>query len=136
MRGWLTDTGPFVAILDRDDPNHARCTDALQRARSPLVTTWPVITEASYLLAFSRQAQDGLLDMIQRGVVFMALITDQDVPRVRVLMEKYKDVPMDFADATLVRIAERESILDMFTLDRDFTIYRACRGRRFSILPS
>ena len=73
--------------------------------------------------------------MIQRGVVFIAPITDQDVPRVRVLMEKYKDVPMDFADATLVRIAEREAILDMFTLDRDFTIYRASRGRHFSILP-
>ena len=135
MRGWLTDTGPFVAIFDRDDPNHARCSDVLRRARSPLVTTWPVITEASYLLAFSRQAQDGLLDMIQRGVVFIAPLTDQDVPRVRVLMEKYKDVPMDFADAALVRIAEREAILDMFTLDRDFTIYRASRGRHFSILP-
>src|SRR2546426_11006392 len=64
--------------------------------RSPLVTTWPVFTEASYLLAFSRQAQDGLLDMIQRGVVFIAPITDQDVPRVRVLMEKVQGCPHGF----------------------------------------
>lgn len=88
-----------------------------------------------YLLAFSRPAQDGLLEMIQRGVVLIAPLTDQDVPRVRALMEKYKDVPMDFADAALVRIAEREGALDVFTLDRDFVVYRAARGRHFTLIP-
>lgn len=131
----MADTGPFVAVLDRDDPDHTRCSDALQRVRSPLITTWPVITESMYLLAFSRQAQDGMLEMVQRGVVFAAQLDDQDMPRVRALMEKYKDVPMDFADATLVRIAEREGILDVFTLDKDFTVYRAARGRHFTIIP-
>lgn len=131
----MTDTGPLVAILDRDDPDHERCTAALQRVRSPLITTWSIITEAMYLLAFSRQAQDGLLEMVQRGVTFVAPLTNQDMPRVRALVEKYKDVPMDFADATLVRIAEREGSLDVFTLDRDFTIYRAARGRHFTVIP-
>jgi len=131
----LTDTGPLVAILDRDDPDHERCTTALQQVRSPLITTWSIVTEAMYLLTFSRQAQDGLLEMVQRGVMFVAPLTDQDMPRVRALMEKYRDVPMDFADATLVRIAEREGALDVFTLDKDFAIYRAARGRHFAIIP-
>ncbi len=50
-------------------------------------------------------------------------------------MEKYKDVPMDLGDAALVRIAEREGALDVFTLDRDFVIYRAARGRHFTLIP-
>jgi hypothetical protein len=58
--GWLVDTGPLVAVLDRDDPDHPRCIEAFRQARPPLVTTWPVLTEAAYLLAFSRRAQDGL----------------------------------------------------------------------------
>lgn len=131
----MTDTGPLVAILDRDDPHHERCAIALQQVRSPLITVWSVITEAMYLLAFSRPAQDSLLEMIQRGVVLVVPLSDQDVPRIRALMEKYKDVPMDFADAALVRIAEREGALDVFTLDKDFVVYRAARGRHFTLIP-
>ena len=131
----MTDTGPLVAILDRDDPHHERCATALQQVRSPLITVWPVITEAMYLLAFSRPAQDSLLEMIQRGVVLVVPLSDQDVPRIRALMEKYKDVPMDFADAALVRIAEQKGALDVFTLDKDFVVYRAARGRHFTLIP-
>jgi predicted nucleic acid-binding protein len=133
MRGWLVDTGPLVAILDRDDPDHSRCARAFRQVRPPLLTTWPVITESLYLVAFSRRAQDGLLEMIQRGAVAIAPLTGQDVPRLRALMEKYRDTPMDFADATLVRVAERDGIENIFTLDRDFVVYRAGRGRTFSV---
>lgn len=135
MRGWLVDTGPLVAILDRDDPDHGRCERALRQVRPPLLTTWPIVTEAMYLVAFSRRAQDGLLDMIQRGAVAVVALTAQDVPRLRALMEKYRDTPMDFADATLVRVAERDGISDVFTLDKDFAVYRAGRSRTFSIKP-
>lgn len=135
MRGWLVDTGPLVAILDRDDPDHGRCVRAFRQVRPPLLTTWPVITESLYLVEFSRRAQDGLLEMIQRGAVAIAELTGQDVPRLRALLEKYRDTPMDFADATLVRVAERNGIANVFTLDRDFVVYRADRGRAFSIRP-
>ncbi len=131
----MVDTGPLVAIFDRDDPDHARCAQAFKQVRPILVTTWPVITEAMYLLAFSRRAQDGVLEMIQRGTVTVAPLAGQDVPRVRALMEKYEDIPMDFVDATLVRVAERDEIVTIFTLDTDFTIYRAGRGRMFTISP-
>lgn len=135
MRGWLVDTGPLVAILDRDDPDHGRCSQAFRQIRPPLLTTWSVMTEAMYLVAFSRRAQDGLLEMIQRGAVAIVLLTAQDVPRLRVLMEKYRDTPMDFADATLVRVAERDGIANVLTLDKDFAVYRMGRGRTFSTKP-
>ncbi len=135
MRGWLVDTGPLVAVLDRDDPDHVRCAQAFRQARPPLATTWPVITEAMQLLAFSRRAQDGLLETIQRGAIMIAPLGGQDVPRARTLMEKYRDVPMDFADATLIRVAERDGMTDIFTLDKDFTIYRVGRSRTLLIRP-
>jgi predicted nucleic acid-binding protein len=135
MRGWLIDTGPLVAVLDRDDPDHIRCAQAFRQVRPPLVTTWPVITEATYLLAFSRRAQDGLWEIIQRGTMAIAPLATEDVPRIRTLMEKYRDVPMDLADASIVRVAERDGIMDVFTLDRDFIIYRLGRGRTMSIRP-
>lgn len=135
MRGWLVDTGPLVAILDRDDPDHVRCAQAFRQIRPPLLTTWPVMTEAMYLVAFSRRAQDGLLEMIQRGAVAIVPLTGQDVPRFRVLMDKYRDTPMDFADATLVRVAERDGIANVLTLDKDFGVYRVGRGRTFSTKP-
>jgi len=93
------------------------------------------MTEAMYLMAFSRRAQDGLLEMIQRGAVAIAPLTGQDVPRLRGLMEKYRDTPMDFADATLVRVAERDGMANVLTLDKDFVVYRVGRGRTFSIKP-
>jgi hypothetical protein len=61
-----------------------------RQVRPPLLTAWPVITESMYLVAFSRRAQDGLLEMIQRGAVAIAPLTGQDVPRLRALMEEYR----------------------------------------------
>lgn len=132
----LTDTGPLVAILDRDDAAHRRCVAVLKQIPPPLVTTWPVVTEAMYLLAFSSKAQDALLAMVERGSLQVAVIGAEDVPRIRVLVRTYRDLPMDLADATMVRVAEREGIREVFTLDRrDFSVYRAGRGRSFSIIP-
>ena len=65
----------------------------------------------------------------------IAPLATEDVPRIRTLMEKYRDVPMDLADASIVRVAERDGIMDVFTLDRDFMIYRVGRGRTISIRP-
>jgi len=135
MRGWLVDTGPLVALLDHDDPDHIRCAQAFRQVRPPLMTTWPVITEATYLLAFSRRAQGGLLEIIQRRTMAIAPLATEDVQRIRTLMEKYREVPMDLADASIVRVAERDGIMDVFTLDRDFMIYRVGRGRAMSIRP-
>lgn len=136
MAAILLDAGPLIALIDRSDSNHARCRDALASITDPLVSTWPVVTEAMYLLGFSWKAQDGLWDLLATRAIELAPIDHIDAPRMRELMFKYRDLPMDLADATLVRVAERERLKRVFTLDRrHFTLYRPARLGRFLILP-
>jgi predicted nucleic acid-binding protein len=125
-----------VALIHADDRHHASCRDALERIREPLVTVWPVITEAMYLLDFSAEAQDALWRLLERDAVKILSLDAGDVPRMRELMRKYCDLPMDLADAALVRAAERERISRVFTIGRrDFEVYRPRGIRRFTILP-
>jgi predicted nucleic acid-binding protein len=132
----LIDAGPLVALLDASDQHHQGCVSALREIREPLATVWPAVTEALYLLLESHEGQDGLLEMLERGAVRLLPLTRDDVPRVRELMAKYRDQPMDLADAALVRVAEREGLDQVFTVDRsDFEVYRIGRRKAFRILP-
>ena len=131
MSNLVVDAGPLVALLHKDDQDHALCVDLLKRLREPLLTTWMPVTEAMYLLGFSVEAQCALLKMIQ----VLSLDID-DLPSIRKLMRQYADLPMDFADATLVQVAKRQDIDQVFTLDRrDFAVYRLGRGKAFTIIP-
>ena len=121
----LVDAGPLVALIDADDQHHAKCVAALQTIREPLATVWPAVTEAMYLLSDVSAAQDILWEMIERGPLQLLPLYASDVPRMRELMRKYADRPMDMADAALMRAAEREGIRKIFTIDRqDFSVYR------------
>jgi len=132
----LVDAGPLIALLDRSDPHHDVCREALLSIRDPLVTIWPVFTEAMYLLRFSWDAQEALWEMVETEALRLLPLDERDVPRIRELMKKYRDHPMDLADASLVRVAEREKLRRIFTLDRrDFEVYRPSRVGRFSLLP-
>jgi predicted nucleic acid-binding protein len=132
----LIDAGPLVALLHADDRNHARCVDTLRTLAEPLATVWPALTEAMYLLSFSWVAQEALWEMLETEVFTIFPLDQQDMARMRALMKKYRDFPMDLADAALVRVAEREKIQRIFTLDRrDFSVYRPGRTGRFSIIP-
>jgi len=132
----LVDAGPLVALLHRDDKNHDLCMRTLRSLREPLGTAWPAVTEAMYLLGFSWQAQDALWEMIDSGALTLFSLDSGDVPRMRELMRKYRDLPMDAAHAALVRIGEREGIRWIFTIDRrDFLVYRPARLGRFSVVP-
>ena len=86
MNAVLVDAGPLVAVLHRDDQDHARCIDALKKVRAPLVTTWPPLTEAMSLLSFSERAQDALLQMVERGALQLLEVGAEDVPQIRALM--------------------------------------------------
>jgi uncharacterized protein len=102
-----------------------------------MVTTWPVFTEAMYLLADAGgwPAQRALWGMIEREALVLAELQPPDIARTRALMEKYRDAPMDIADATLVVIAEARGLKRVFTLDSDFGVYRL-RGREaFELIP-
>lgn len=126
-----------MALLDRADPAHESCVAALRTLRDPLVTVWPAFTEAMCLLRGSWQAQKALWSRLETGALTLAMLDESDAPRLRELMEKYRDLPMDLADAALVRIAEREGEVRVFTLDRrHFSVYRSGRRRRFSIIPA
>jgi uncharacterized protein len=133
----LVDTGPLVALIHEDDNEHRACKDAFASFNEPLGTVWPVLTEAIYLLSFSWEAQTALMEMIETGAVEILPLGVADIPRIRELMRKYRDLPMDLADAALVRVAERERLRRVFTIDRrDFQIYRPSRIGRFVVLPS
>ena len=132
----LVDAGPLIALIHKDDRHHQRCVDVLRSLSEPLASVWPVITEAMYLLSFSWKAQDALWEMIERDVVTVLPIEERELSRMREVMKKYRDLPMDLADAALVAVAEREKIRRIFTLDRrDFALYRPGRLGRFIILP-
>lgn len=132
----LLDAGPLVALVLASDQEHDRCRTALGSIRRPLCTVWPVITEALYLLDFSWEAQDAVWDMLEEGGITLIALYAADVPRMRELMRKYRDLPMDVADAALVTVAEREGITRVFTLDRrDFEVYRPAKIGRFSLVP-
>jgi predicted nucleic acid-binding protein len=133
----LTDAGPLVALLDADEPDHARCLDALTQMSLPLVTTWPAFTEAMYLLgrAAGWRGQEPLWRMTLREDLVVALPSAAANKRAARLMERYADRPMDLADATLVALAEERGLKLIFTLDADFHIYRLHGRQTFEILP-
>lgn len=133
----LVDAGPLIALLARRDKDHKRCLEWIDKLDSPLVTTLAVLTEAMYFLggAFGWPGQNQLWGMIAENRVELAEIDYDALRRCCELMEKYADVPMDFADATLVALAEQLDTRQIFTLDRHFRIYRF-RGRRsFDVVP-
>jgi predicted nucleic acid-binding protein len=137
VRGVLVDAGPLVALIDAADPEHDACVEAAGGIREPLLTVWPALTEAMHLLRGSWQAQRNLWSRLETAALVLAPLDIDDAARMRQLMEKYRDLPMDLADAALVRVAERDDLTRIFTLDRrHFSIYRPGRRRRFAILPS
>jgi predicted nucleic acid-binding protein len=133
----LTDAGPLVALIDEGEPDHARCHAARMIFSLPMMTTWPAFTEAMYLLgrAGGRTAQATLWAMHERGMLHIAELSEAAVGRMRALTEQYRDLPMDVADASLVALAEERGLTRIFTLDRDFRVYRLPRGRAFVVVP-
>ena len=133
----LIDTGAILALIDEDDTWHARCVDAFRSLGLPLATSAAVLAEFFHLLGPNVKDVERAWGLLRSGAVTLLPITDVDAPHLERLMKRYADRPMDFADATLVRLAERESLSTIFTIDHDdFETYRV-RGRtRFRILPS
>jgi predicted nucleic acid-binding protein len=137
VRGVLVDAGPLVALVNRGDANHGRCAAAMRDIRDQLYTVWPAVTEAMFLVRDSWPAQAALLEMVESRIVELMPLDQDDVARMTELMAKYRDLPMDLADAAIVRAAERERIRHVFTLDqRDFRVYRPTGLGRLGLIPS
>jgi predicted nucleic acid-binding protein len=132
----LVDTGALLAILDRDDPLHARCVEVFETLTPPLLTSAAVLAELFHLLGANRRDVSAAWQFLRTGAVTIAAITDDDLGALAGLMDRYHDRPMDLADATLVHLAERESISTILTTDSDdFETYRIRGRRRFRVLP-
>ena len=131
----LVDASALVALLDRDDAWHERAIEALKGIRDPIATVWPALAEAMHLLAETARGPDALCDMVTDGALKLLALDAADLSRMKALMQKYRDLPMDFADAALVRAAEREALTRIVTFDDHFTVYRLPRRTRFTVLP-
>ncbi len=132
----LLDTGAFVALIDRSEVRHADCVTVLEKWSGPIVTTEAVLTETLYLVGPSWNAQQICLEFFLRGAFLLIPSSRQSLQRVAALMKKYHDVPMDFADATLVALGEDLPTNRVFTLDRrGFSVYRLPGKKTFHILP-
>lgn len=134
----LVDAGPLVALIDRDDDDHARCAAALRSLSGPLLTTWPAFTEAMHLLRKRTgwTGQNALWSLVSRGDLLLEDVSESVRERAHDLMTRYRDLPMDLADATLVAVAEARRMSRIFTLDADFEVYRLHGRRPFKLIPS
>ena len=134
----LTDTGPIVALLDTDDPSHETCVAASEiLPPSPLLTTWPCFTEAMYLLgeAGGYRYQAALWSLYLAGRLVLHELSSVDMDHMASLMAKYRDAPMDLADASLITVAESGSLRLVFTLDSHFRFYRLADGSVLEVVP-
>lgn len=121
----LCDAGPLLALVDKKQSKHKLCQTAVTKLPMPLITTWSCFTEAMYL-ALQRGGwvmQNQLGKLVIEGLLTFYEIQAQDYHRLFELIEKYKDRPMDLADATLVLAAECLCLQQIFTLDSDFFFY-------------
>lgn len=121
----LVDTGPLVALLSRQDRFHDNCVAQLKLLSPPLLTCWPVLTEAAWLLRRNPVALQHLLKGSQGGLISILELGENAPPWLAAFMQRYANIGAQLADASLVYLAERENIDTVFTLDRrDFSIYR------------
>jgi predicted nucleic acid-binding protein len=127
----VVDSGPLIALFDRDDRHHPRAIEFLKGFRGELISNHAVLTEVCHLLDFSVQVQIDFLRWVVQGAIRLEVITAEDLHRVIQLTEKYSDLPMDFADASLVCLCERRDIRSVASVDRDFTVYRTSKGKPF-----
>ena len=136
MKAWLLDTGPLVAYVDEADPAHREVVDCLDEFSGRLHTTGAVVTEAMHLVSGHADGPGVLVDFLNAsGTNIAAGMEAAQLRAVVALMTKYRDTPMDFADATLVLLAEELGVTEILTLDRrGFSTYRTARGKGFRLV--
>jgi len=130
----LADTGPLVAFFDRSSSEHAWVVEQFKSLTSPLETCEPVISEVLFLLKRARIAPDPLFEMIERDILRPSFRLSDEFQAVRKLLQKYKSLPTSLADACLVRMSETTKESVVFTLDRDFLVYRRNRMHTIPLL--
>jgi predicted nucleic acid-binding protein len=133
----LIDAGPLVSLCDKKQPSHAACQAVLELAPLPIVSTWACFVEAMYLVGRigGFRLQGHLWSLLHGGILQLHQHADAEFTRMSALMDRYQNVPMDLADASLVAVAEIMGDRRILTLDSDFRIYRTSDGEAFDIVP-
>jgi uncharacterized protein len=130
MKKCLIDAGPLIALFDKSDKYHDAVKAFMKGFRGELVTSWAVVTEVLHMLDFNVSVQLDFLRWLERDALEIPIITTGDISRIIELSGKYADVPMDFANATLMILSEGEKIHEIITIDSDFHIYRdRCKAK-------
>lgn len=132
----IMDTGPWVALIDRSEGKHNQCVEWFRQFEGDIFSSEAVLTEVLYLLNSSAKAQSAAFDFVLNGAITIVASDLESLRKAKKLMVKYGDIPMDYADATLVCLADDLSIPHVVTFDvRGFGIYRLSLKRPFIILP-
>jgi uncharacterized protein len=132
----LVDTGPIVAILVQSDEHHLACVEQLRHMRAPLLTCWPVITEAAWLLRSYPQAIRRLLSSFNGRPFEIVPLDGSDLAGISTILTKYQALRLQLADASLLHLANRDGIENIFTLDRrDFGVLRLAHGKKLRLIP-
>lgn len=134
MKSSLIDAGPLIALFDNSDQYHLKVLNFLREYEGRLISTWPVLTEVCYMLDFNTQTQFDFLNWIRDGGIEIHNMEQWQIGVIREKMEKYSDLPADFADTTLLEIAESRDIENIITIDRDFSVYRLSGNKSFTNL--
>lgn len=135
----LLDTSGLLSAIDAGQRHHADCAAALQRASGPLLLSPFVLAELDYLLArhVGASAQAALLGEVVRGAYRLEPFAAADIESAKAIVERYRDLRIGLADASIVVLAERHHARDVLTLDeRHFRALRIGRRQRFRILPA
>lgn len=133
----LLDAGPLVALLDPRDHYHRWAATRWVEIDPPLLTCEAALTEACFLIAKSRGSSAAVIELVSRRAISIPFHVQEEARAVATLMQRYANVPMSFADACLVRMAEQHAESEILTLDRHFTVYRR-HGRQMipTIMPT
>jgi predicted nucleic acid-binding protein len=134
MQKTLIDSGPLIALFDKSDSYHLKVLEFLKNFQGEFISSWSVMTEVSHMLDFNLNVQIDFLKWCELGGVKIYEISQEELSNIRVMMQKYSDLPMDLADATLMYIANKENIKNIVSIDSDFDIYRTLKKQNLNNL--
>ena len=127
MRNTIIDAGPLIALFNNKDKYHKKILNFIKNYDGLLTTSWPVLTEVCRMLDFNVNAQIDFLKWVSLGSLKVENIEQLEIERIIQLSEKYSDVPMDLADASLVVLSEKLKIREIITIDNEYYIYRTIK---------
>lgn len=133
MQSIVIDSGPLIALFNGNDRYHEQAVRFIQNLQGNLYTNIAVITEVVHMLDFSQQAQQDFLTWVEQAVI-IDQGTVEDWESIIQLLQKYADLPADFADASLIVLCQRLNTLDVASVDSDFTVYRNYLKKPFNNL--